>query len=474
MNGPPGSPPHDDDAEHAVLGAMMLERSAIDKVVTLLAPEDFYGTPEREIFTSILAMRREGTPVDVQTLGIHLKNRGRLDAVGGMRALVALYDAVPTAANAEHYAGTVKDSARLRALHALGQRLVRESVNGGKPAEIMTALRGELDEMVRDEAADTFTATRCADFLAAELTAPLWVVEEILPGGGVSFLFSRPGLGKSFFAFELARCVARAEPFLGRFRVKGEPAIYCNLEMAPSQFQNRLRLREVHHAVGDAPLYLVSQPLALSDGASFARFGALVEKIAPTVVVIDPLIRALPGVDENAAPEVNQALSPAADLARELGFGLLPVHHATKGQGRFGLDSLAGSRDFAARADVALLMQAAEGVGDGAEGLLRVTWVKSRWAAATQPLYLRLDIDPEGHPALTTAEAPSAKADILELFEMREERDLMRADIVRSLEGVWNQFQVDRALGLLVKEGRLQKPGRGLYRLADGPQEGAQ
>jgi hypothetical protein len=464
-----GSPPRSEEAEQATLGAMLLERDAIARVVSMLDPGDFYTDVHRNIFNAILDLFNEGQGVDVVTLAEHLRVRDMLDRLGGQAYLAHLLDAVPTAASAERYANIVRDKARLRQVQALAHRALEQSANGGRSLEVIASLRSALDDLAEADAVDTFAVMRCADFLAAELVAPLWVCEPLAPGGGLTFLFSRAGLGKSLFAFELARCIATGEPFLGRFKTTSGPTIYCNLEMAPPQFQHRLRLFELHHPVGQAALHVVNESLALNDAACFARFKALCENIAPALVVIDPLIRALPGVKLNLAEEVGPALAPAADLARELGFGLLCIHHSRKDGGAGGLDSLADSRDFAARADVALLMQAmGEDGGDG--GLLRVTCVKQRWGEATPPFCLRLENDAEGYPTLLPAEAPNAKNEVLEVLAMQS--PLATGAIVAELEGVKSRQQVNRALKDLLEAGRIRQVRRGLWALPETSENG--
>ena len=460
----PEAPPQNLEAEQATLGAMLLEREAIARVVDSLRPEDFGLEAHRVVYDAIASLFRRGEPVDPVTLGDELTGRGQHARIGGDPYLARLLTATPTAANVEHYAGIVKEKSRRRDLQALGWRLAGEAGNGKTSAEVMAGLRSTLDEMAEAEAADTFAALRCDDFLAAALPAPLWICEPLAAGGGLTFLFSRPGLGKSIFSFELARGVATGEPFLGRFPTTRGPALYFNLEMAAPQFQRRLRQFETHHPVGDAALYVVNEALALNDPASFLRFRALCQSIGPALVVIDPLIRALPGVDENAASEVNAALAPAADLARELGFGLLCIHHATKGDARRGLDSLAGSRDFGARADVALLMQTA--VEDAEGGLLRVTCVKSRWGETLPPFCLRLENDAEGGLALLPADAPNAKNEVLEVLALRSPTGVK--EIVAELEGLKSRSQVHRALAALLAEGRVRKTGYGAYAVSGG------
>lgn len=216
-------------------------------------------------------------------------------------------------------------------------------------------------------------------------------------------------------------------------------------------------------------MYVVNEPLALNDTACFARFKALCESTGPALVVVDPLIRALGGVDENQAPEVNAALAPVADLARELGFGLLCIHHSRKDRAAAGLDSLAGSRDFAARADVVLLMQAAGDTGDAGD-VLRVSCVKSQWGEAPAPFCIRVEDDPEGNPALVSADLPNARNDILDLLALRS--PLTVKEIVDELAGVKTRDQINRALYALLAEGRIIKLRHGLYGLPDGPEYG--
>ena len=77
-------PPQDQEAEQATLGAMLMEREAIARVVNILQPSDFYGQVHRAIYEAIIALFDRGEPVDVVTLSTYLRDRGALDDVGGM------------------------------------------------------------------------------------------------------------------------------------------------------------------------------------------------------------------------------------------------------------------------------------------------------------------------------------------------------------------------------------------------------
>jgi len=464
-------PPLATEAEQAVLGAALLDIGAFGVARAIVEPRDFYTEAHRTIWRALCRLVETDNTTDITLLQTRLSEADQLEAVGGRGYVTGLMDACATTRNVEKYAKAVREASRKRALQAFFRRAVERTADGAPLGEIVAATQSAIYDATQGETADTFKAQRFADFVTADLPAALWIVERLLAGGGLTFLFSRPGLGKSFLSFEVARLVAcptsRRPLFLDDFQIPtGGPAIYFNLEMPASQFQERLRRLERHHPVGDAPLYVVNEPLALNDPASFGRFRTLCETLAPACVVIDPMIRALPGVDENSAAEVSAALAPACDLAREFGFGLWVDHHATKGGERRGLDSLAGSRDFAARCDVALLVEDAPEEGGG--GLLRVTCVKSRWGAAPAPFFLRVQDDPDGLPAIVPAETPNARSEVLDVLRMAAPASLTVKEIVTELDGVKSRDQINRALDTLVNRGLAKRVRHGLYTLAEG------
>ena len=109
-------PPQNLEAESSVLGGILLENDAINLVLELLRPEDFYRESHRKIFRAMIELTDRSEPADLITLSEFLKNRGELDAVGGSAYLAALADFVPTAANISYYARIVREKAILRSL----------------------------------------------------------------------------------------------------------------------------------------------------------------------------------------------------------------------------------------------------------------------------------------------------------------------------------------------------------------------
>ena len=141
--GPLGAyvPPHSIEAEQSTLGAMLIERSAVEKVFEILDKEDFYRENHQILFDVITFLTERDEPIDLVTVPNELKNRDQLDAIGGMAYLASLFDTVPTAANVEYYAKIVEEKATLR-------RLISASL------EIIGSARGEVEDVgeVLDEA----------------------------------------------------------------------------------------------------------------------------------------------------------------------------------------------------------------------------------------------------------------------------------------------------------------------------------
>ncbi len=109
-------PPQSLEMEQATLGAMLIERAAIEKAAEILRPEDFYRDAHRIIFEAILTLVERDEPVDLLTVQEQLRLQEDLEGVGGVPYLFQLTEALPTAANVEHYAKIVEEKAILRRL----------------------------------------------------------------------------------------------------------------------------------------------------------------------------------------------------------------------------------------------------------------------------------------------------------------------------------------------------------------------
>lgn len=107
-------PPHSEDAEKSLLGAMMLSREAVMMAVETLVPDDFYSSVHRAIFSAMCALYAAGRPVDLVTMTEELNRTGRMEGIGGLPYLTSLSRSMPSAANAQAYARIVEEKSVLR------------------------------------------------------------------------------------------------------------------------------------------------------------------------------------------------------------------------------------------------------------------------------------------------------------------------------------------------------------------------
>ena len=127
--------PNSLEAERSVLGAMLLDKDALDAMLEQLRPEDFYLAANSAIFTAIGDIRADGDAVDLITLTNRLERNGKLDAAGGMVYISELMNFVPTAANVSYYAEIVEEHSMQRALIRLGNDMIRDGMNDQKPVD---------------------------------------------------------------------------------------------------------------------------------------------------------------------------------------------------------------------------------------------------------------------------------------------------------------------------------------------------
>ncbi len=128
-------PPQNEDAEQSVLGSMLLDREAIVVAADILQGEDFYRESHEQIFEAILALYDRGEAVDLVTVTDKLEREGALDKVGGASEISSLANAVPSAANIEHYAHIVEQKSILRRLLRACSRITQMVYRAGDESE---------------------------------------------------------------------------------------------------------------------------------------------------------------------------------------------------------------------------------------------------------------------------------------------------------------------------------------------------
>ena len=128
-------PPHNDDAEKSVLGALLIDPEAFYKVSPIIKADDFYSNAHKEIYGAMLALNAQGKAIDVVTVAEMLKSRSTLEAAGGRAYVAQLSGEVPTSANAAQYAQIIADKALLRRLITASGSIVencyKENIESG-------------------------------------------------------------------------------------------------------------------------------------------------------------------------------------------------------------------------------------------------------------------------------------------------------------------------------------------------------
>lgn len=120
-------PPQNLEAEQSILGALLLDKDTIHKIMDILSPEMFYRDAHKYIFQSIIDLNEKSEPIDLITLSNQLKSKEQLDIIGGSYYLTQVINSVPTAANATYYAKIIEEKSVLRDMINAGSLIVEKA-----------------------------------------------------------------------------------------------------------------------------------------------------------------------------------------------------------------------------------------------------------------------------------------------------------------------------------------------------------
>jgi len=225
------TPPHDIDAEQAVLASIILDQTAIAKVVQLLKADAFYRPGHRLIFAACVARYSRGAVVDMLTLRDELG--ANLDAAGGFGYLVDLVGSVPTTMHAEHYAAIVERKAALRTLIQIGSEMVGRAFsddNGTEDPGVialgrLTALQGsrgasvqEANAVAEEVIAEARTAAQTRAMYAkpvdSNIKTGICTLDSMvyIAAQDMVVIGARPSAGKTAFGLQLLREAAHVGP----------------------------------------------------------------------------------------------------------------------------------------------------------------------------------------------------------------------------------------------------------------------
>jgi len=260
-------PPHSIEAESSVLGGLLLDNSAWDRIGDMLHEGDFYRYEHRQIFSSLHALINGGRPADVITVFEHLQGVGKAEEVGGLAYLNALAQYVPSASNIRRYAEIVRERSILRKLVSVSDEIATQAFNpqGKQVSQILDEAEqkvfniGEEGSRMRQgfQAMDTLVVSlmdrvqEMADNPNDITGVPtgFYDFDRMTSGfqpGDLVVLAARPSMGKTALAINIAEHVALHEQL---------PVAVFSMEMGASQLAVRIvgsigRIDQTHLRTG--------------------------------------------------------------------------------------------------------------------------------------------------------------------------------------------------------------------------------
>ncbi len=359
-------PPNSIEAEQSLLGGLMLDALAWDKVADVIISDDFYRKDHRLIFTAIANLIESGSPCDVVTVSEHLDGRGELDGAGGLEYLATLTNETAGAANARAYAKILRERSTLRALISAGNEIagsafttdgrtaaevlenaekmvfdIAEKGNRGRKGfmslkDILPAAVDRIDLLHQSDGDITGVSTGYTEF--DKLTAGL-------QPGDLVIIAGRPSMGKTTLAVNIAENAA--------IGAKVPTAIF-SMEMPAQQLAFRMisslgRVDQTHLRTGkfpdedwsrintavqlmsEAPIYIDDTP-GLAPSEIRARARRLQREHGLGLIVVDYLqLMQVHGSTENRATEISEISRGLKALAKELECPVIALSQLNRG-----------------------------------------------------------------------------------------------------------------------------------------------
>ncbi|MDA1029759.1 MAG: AAA family ATPase [Bacteroidetes bacterium] len=222
-------------------------------------------------------------------------------------------------------------------------------VEKGGTAEVLHQLIETAKSWMPEAHPAGFRLTSMADLLNEPDEETEWLVENLLPSGGLSVIGGKPKAGKSTTVRNLCLSISRGEPFLG-FRTTLGPVFYCAFEEKRGEVKKHFRV------LGATPDDQVFSFIGKAPKDFLEEIDALVKTAQPKLIVLDTLAKVTSISDMNDYAKVNQAIDPFIHLARQSGAHLMLVHHNGKGD-RDGGDNLLGSTAIFGSVDTCLIQK---------------------------------------------------------------------------------------------------------------------
>lgn len=360
-------PPQSLEAEAALLGSIILDKEAIWRVVDHLEPKDFYKAVHRTIYEAVIEILGRREAIDVLSVSNRLKEKNQLEEIGGMAYLTSLVNTVPTASNAGYYARLVHRKRIHRDLIEASHRIAElgykeeadlETILDDAEKTVFAVAQSSLAQEFLpvkrslDEAWQRIEKLHAGDGALRGVSTGFPDLDNILAGlqrSDLIVLASRPSLGKTSLALDIAKNVALKENL---------PVGFFSLEMSQEQVVDRLvanqaavdlwrlrtgrlsdkgedndfvRIRDAMETLSKIPLYIddVASPTVMQIRAMSRRLQAEHGGLGLVVVDYLQLIRGHEQADSRVQ-EVSEISRSLKAMAKELNVPVLAISQLSR------------------------------------------------------------------------------------------------------------------------------------------------
>jgi replicative DNA helicase len=324
-------PPQNIEAEQSVLGGILIENEAINRVTEILDADDFYRDAHRKIFNALIDLSERDEPADLITLTNELRKIDQIDSIGGASYLASLIDSVPTAANIQYYARIVKEKAILRKLIQTSTEIITQSYEDrGDVESFLDEAERSIFEISERRVRPSFYPIREIVKESFATIEKLFKKKEAVTGVPSGFkeldrmtagfqpsdlviIAGRPSMGKTAFCLDVAEYAAIDNKI---------PVAIFSLEMSKEQLVIRMLCSQAH-----------------VEGTRL-RTGYLNESDWPKLTIAAGSLSESPiYIDDTAALSVLEMRAKARRLKADHGLGMVIVDYLQLMKGRARVES---------------------------------------------------------------------------------------------------------------------------------------
>lgn len=342
-------PPHSEEAEKSVIGAVLIDKDAIVQIAEITRSEHFYFQNHRDIYEAMIKLYDERSAIDVVTLSNELKKQKKLKTSGGASYLAELSTMVPTSAHVVEYAKIVKQTYTKRALIALAAEVNELAFDDAKETgDILDKAESEIFALSYNQSKGGFSPLR--DTLASSferldelqrnsgqlrgVPTGFADLDRVLAGfqnSNLIILAARPGTGKTAFSLNVAQAAAvkykkkiaffslemSKEELVDRLLVSQADIDAWKLKTGRLDDQDFLKISDAMGVLAEAPIYIDDTPgLSIFEMRTKAR--RLMSEHGIDMIVVDYLQLAQGRTKDNRVQEVGEISQGLKNLAREL------------------------------------------------------------------------------------------------------------------------------------------------------------